>query len=58
MKLRKWKLIYRLIFDRKFTDLFKEVILYALNNYSEKRGNGSCDVLFYDTEYKKDIFYK
>lgn len=56
MKLKKWKLIFRLIFNKKFTNMFTDVILYALNNYSEKRGSGSSDVLFYDIEYKKDIF--
>ena len=64
MKLNKWKLIFRLIFNQKnkvhggtFNEYFADVILYALNNYQEKRGSGSCDVFLYDVRWGKDIFH-
>ena len=63
MKLRKWRLIWRLLFNpvnkkrgQRFNDHLSAVLLYALNNYSEKRGEGASDVLVYDNTYGRDLF--
>lgn len=58
MKINKWKLIWRLLTNKKFTIWFGLVVEYALNNYEEKRGDGASDVLIYDSYYGKDIFTK
>lgn len=62
-KLKKWKLIWRLLFNpmnkeygSRFNEQLSSVLLYALNNYSEKRGEGASEVLFYGNSYGKDLF--
>ena len=63
MKLKKYKLIWRILTNPKnkqygghFNDSLSDVLLYALNNYAEKRGEGASDVLMYDSNYGKDLF--
>ncbi len=61
MKLKRWKLIFRLLFNDESEYGFdhnvhlSDVIAYALNNYESKRGDGASDVLLYDRTYGRDI---
>ena len=55
-KMKRWKLIFRLIFNPKNHNFwFEGLIRYALNNYEKNRGDGASDVLFYEEKFNRDI---
>lgn len=46
-----FKVIWYIIFSKKFRYMFKNTVLYAINNYDEKRGDGASDVLLFKSYY-------
>ena len=58
MKLKKYKIIYYILFDKFFFNMLTDVIEYALIHYHDKRGNKAADVLAFDCTYSHKIMKK
>lgn len=53
----KWyKIIWKILTDRRFRVELKETILYALRWQDNIRGTGSADVMLFESHYAEHIF--